>query len=439
MASRQLAIGLTVFVDGVREGVLACEDAAAGKWDVLLEDGSDEHGVAAERIALSPSSLRVEKPILSVKPIPRRAFEVDPTRAWDIVRSVRGDARKLAIDDFCGEKLPPKRDGTLRFVCISDTHSYESKTMSMSTALESIPDGDVLLHCGDFTNTGKLAEVSAFAQWFGKLPHARKILIAGNHDLALDEASYAETARRFGHGAQTDVAGTCAKARALLEAIPNCEYLEDEDTEVEGIRIWGSPWQPEFCDWAFNLPRGEACREVWRRIPADVNVLLTHGPPLGHGDLCSSGMRAGCLDLLDEVQLRVRPRYHCFGHIHEAHGVTTDGQTTYVNASTCNMRYRPINEAIVFDIELPQRLAAAGVTAAAGATLEHAAVPMGGKGGEAREAGENEGGACGGGGEGGCCGGVRRPQSTQSVPNAQDVNSAPSPPSSQSPSRCVLA
>lgn len=302
--------------------------------------------------------LRPPKPSLTVsggapKAIAPHAFKLDPTKAWDIVRTARGDARKLLLSDFDGAR--PKREGTVRFVCISDTHSCESKTMAATTSLETIPDGDVLLHCGDFSNVGRPEEIATFAKWFAKLPHARKIIIAGNHDLSLDVDSYASTARRFGHGQVDDVAGTCARVRALIEAIPNCTYLQDSHTEVEGIRIWGSPWQPEFCAWAFNLPRGEPCRAKWRLIPQDTDVVLTHGPPLGHGDLTSSGVRAGCLDLLDELQTRVRPQFHCFGHIHEGYGVSTDGTTTYVNASTCNLQYRPVQKAIVFDVEIPSR------------------------------------------------------------------------------------
>ena len=74
--------------------------------------------------------------------------------------------------------------------------------------------------------------------------------------------------------------------------------------------------QPEFYDWAFNLPRGQACQDKWDLIPEGVDVLVTHGPPLGHGDLCTSGQRAGCLQLLHTVQ-KLRPKYHIFGHIHE--------------------------------------------------------------------------------------------------------------------------
>ena len=75
--------------------------------------------------------------------------------------------------------------------------------------------------------------------------------------------------------------------------------------------------QPEFGGWGFNLPRGEPCRKVWEKIPEGIDILITHGPPIGHGDLCLSHQRAGCVDLLREIQERVKPKYHVFGHVHE--------------------------------------------------------------------------------------------------------------------------
>lgn len=75
--------------------------------------------------------------------------------------------------------------------------------------------------------------------------------------------------------------------------------------------------QPEFCKWAFNVPRGQECLDKWELIPDDVDILITHTPPLGHGDLCCTGVRAGCVELLSSVQKRIHPKYHIFGHIHE--------------------------------------------------------------------------------------------------------------------------
>merc|ERR1712224_97174 len=105
-----------------------------------------------------------------------------------------------------------------------------------------------------------------------------------------DEEYYrARGANRFHRNRDTPY--DCGQARGLLGG---SIYLQDSSTEVCGYRIYGSPWQPEFCDWAFNLPRGEECRRKWQQIPSEVDILLTHGPPQGFGDQCSTGCRVGC-------------------------------------------------------------------------------------------------------------------------------------------------
>ncbi len=207
----------------------------------------------------------------------------------------------------------------MRLVCISDTHGRHGEL--------SLPEGDFLLHAGDFTSHGELAEIAMFNAWLGTLPHRRKVVIAGNHDFALERLP--EIARPM-----------------LTHAI----YLEDEEVSLDGLRIYGSPWQPLFFNWAFNLERGEPLKRKWERIPAGIDVLLTHGPPQGILDLTSRGSPVGCADLLSAVA-RVKPRLHLFGHIHEAYGQQTRGGVTYVNASSCDLRYRPVQEPIVIELE----------------------------------------------------------------------------------------
>lgn len=102
------------------------------------------------------------------------------------------------------------------------------------------------------------------------------------------------------------------------------------------------------------MKRGQQLLDKWNQIPADIDILISHAPPLGHGDLCRSGLRAGCVELLSTVQQRVKPKYHIFGHIHEDYGVTSDGKTIFINASTCNVNYLPNNPPIVFDVDLPK-------------------------------------------------------------------------------------
>ena len=135
--------------------------------------------------------------------------------------------------------------------------------------------------------------------------------------------------------------------------LTNCIYLEDQLTDVLGFSIYGSPWQPEFFGWAFNLPRDRSLLDKWRLIPEKVDILITHGPPLGRGDLCAAGNRAGCHYLLQEIQERIKPRFHIFGHIHEDPGASSDGTTTFINASTCTYNYKPSQPVLVFDICKP--------------------------------------------------------------------------------------
>lgn len=139
----------------------------------------------------------------------------------------------------------------------------------------------------------------------------------------------------------------------VRQYLTNCTYLQDELIELYGLKIYGTPWQPEFCKWAFNMPRGQPCLDKWNEIPANIDLLISHTPPLGHGDLCCSGVRAGCVELLSTVQQRVKPKYHVFGHVHEGYGITSDGKIIFVNASTCDINYLPHNHPVVFDITLP--------------------------------------------------------------------------------------
>ncbi len=109
---------------------------------------------------------------------------------------------------------------------------------------------------------------------------------------------------------------------------------------IDGVRFYGSPWQPWFYDWAFNLERGPEIRAKWDLIPEGIDVLITHGPPYGIGDLIARSDNAGCQDLLEVVE-KIKPKVHVFGHIHEDYGITSNGVTTYINASSCGQLCQP--------------------------------------------------------------------------------------------------
>ncbi|XP_064594814.1 metallophosphoesterase MPPED2-like [Liolophura sinensis] len=272
----------------------------------------------------------------------------NPTKAWQKLQVKQSISKVTPLDPDT-----PVQIDKVRFVCISDTHARVERLQDF------IPEGDVLLHAGDITNVGLPFEIEKFNEFLGKLPHKHKIVIAGNHDLTFDD-DMVKTKRhdlemRFNIRKEKFEDYLNERGIASVKSLlTNCTYLEDSMAEVYGIRIYGAPWQPEFCDWGFNLPRGQACLDKWNKIPEDVDILITHGPPIGHGDKCFDGSHVGCVELLSTIQQRIFPKYHVFGHVHEGYGVTTDGVTTYINASTCTLQYKPRNPPIIFDIPLPE-------------------------------------------------------------------------------------
>ena len=267
-------------------------------------------------------------------------------------------------------------------VCISDTHGKHA-------GINQIPHADVLIHAGDLTNTGTMSQISEFVSWLDCQPQEHKLFIAGNHDTSIDTEYYIDRGCARFHpklvkDGVVDIAEYSEKCRQLVLTAKST-YLEDSsvylspvlnesrsaqlvqslglptntDIAVEAgvsdsinvatdisttnassipsnpnaIHVYGSPWQPEFCDWAFNLERGKECIDKWNLIPSSTDILITHGPPYGYGDRTMNHMNCGCEDLMNIVFKRNSssssvgsdssfsvPRVHVFGHIHENYG-----------------------------------------------------------------------------------------------------------------------
>ncbi|KAL8865002.1 MAG: hypothetical protein Q9174_007126 [Haloplaca sp. 1 TL-2023] len=234
-----------------------------------------------------------------------------------------------------------------------------------------------------------------------------KIVIAGNHDITLDVPYYESVGKARFHGTMeqdTDAirelwTGADAQKAGIV-------YLEEEIrtfTLQNGatFTIFASPYQPEFCDWAFGYPREEdrfspasnstdpQPKNPIPPFPA-IDIMLTHGPPLGVLDEVSRGEKVGCEHLMRAVR-RCRPRLHCFGHIHEGWGaqkiewttrssepIPTDPdellkngcaivdlskdstkplvfgeETVFVNAAIMNAIFKPWNAPWRIDMDLP--------------------------------------------------------------------------------------
>lgn len=238
------------------------------------------------------------------------------------------DANTRKLEQFAKLKSVGVRQKTtqskvMRIVCLSDMHGLPYDAV--------IPEGDVLVVAGDVCLRGHPNELKRFNDFLGELPHPYKLFIAGNHDWPLY------------HGTP----------KQIQTVVSNAIYLQDSGVDIDGVRFWGSPWQPEFMGWAFNLPRGQALAAKWALIPDDTDVLVTHGPPFGILDQVIKGEHVGCGDLLAAVQ-RIKPKVHVFGHIHEAYGMLEQNGTAFVNASVCTVRYRPTNPPIVVELKMPK-------------------------------------------------------------------------------------
>ncbi|CAF1342827.1 unnamed protein product [Rotaria sordida] len=234
-----------------------------------------------------------------------------------------------------------------RIVCISNTHSrYQFE----------LPAGDILVHAGDFTLSGLQTEVENFIKWLKSLTQYRlKIIIAGNHDLTLEPEFYEQTWKQWHHREKQDYEKIGQLIRdPSLATDYGIIYLEQQEfiDQQTRLKFYGSPYQPEFCNWAFNLPiDSPEIREVWSKIPDDVDVLITHGPPKNILDKTRTGEHVGCAQLSARIK-QIKPRLHVFGHIHEGYGRKEQDSTIFVNASTCDLRYRPSQPPIIVDLEV---------------------------------------------------------------------------------------
>lgn len=212
----------------------------------------------------------------------------------------------------------------MRVVCISDTHGMPLEQLNL-------PEGDVLLHAGDMSFKGTITEMANFNGYCAAVKHKYKhgiYAIPGNHELGV------QADPSLHRGIATDY-----------------KLMIDESVRLDGLKFWFSPWQPEFYNWAYNLPRGPQLAEKWSQIPDETHVLVTHGGPRFRLSTTNRGEDVGCLALHNRSMDLLDLRLHVFGHIHHAYGHEHSlSEVHYVNASTCNERYKAVNAPIVIDL-----------------------------------------------------------------------------------------
>ena len=201
----------------------------------------------------------------------------------------------------------------MKILVLSDTHNLHRE-------LPNLPSADIIVHSGDMSMAGTGEEIMDFIDWFTALDYKYKIFIAGNHDCCL-EGKKQEVIQSF-----------------LSE---NCYYLYNSGITIEGWKFWGIPFF--FSDDV----KGNSL-EIMKQIPDDTDILISHRPSFGILDNADN-INFGCENLLNVV-LRVQPRYHLFGHIHDAYGIEESKYTTFVNAALVDEAYRLLNKPFVFDI-----------------------------------------------------------------------------------------
>jgi len=209
----------------------------------------------------------------------------------------------------------------MHITCISDTHGLHRQLK--------LAPGDLLIHAGDISEYGTEEEIFDFTRWFSRQHFTNKIFIGGNHDLFLETIS----------------------VKAFRKLIGNdIIYLQNSVVTIEGLKIYGSPVNQSVMGMAFGKSKGAEIRREWRKIPAAVDILITHEAPLS---ILDNGK--GCPDLKIRSEV-IKPKLHVFGHVHDINGVIQQGDTLYVNAALCGnqdvlqMRPKITNKPVIVDL-----------------------------------------------------------------------------------------
>ncbi len=198
----------------------------------------------------------------------------------------------------------------IKVVAMSDLHGILPPS-------KSIPKCDLVLIAGDICGHHGCLDQSIwlhreFKPWLENLPASKIIGVAGNHDFIWEKAPH------------------------LVPSLP-WVYLQDNYYTFKGWKIYGSPWQLRFFDWAFNLDEPDLERK-WRQIPDDSDILVLHGPPQGFGDWVPRDENVGSPSLIEKIR-KIKPKLVVYGHIHPGFGVYECAGSTLANVSILNDRY----------------------------------------------------------------------------------------------------
>ena len=223
-------------------------------------------------------------------------------------------------------------DSRMKIWFISDTHNLHRELI--------VPDVDLVIHCGDESTHGNAwmnePEARPFFDWYLELNIATKVFVPGNHSTAVEQGL------------------------VRAEDYPSVRFLIHEEMSCNAMEIFGTPYTPQFFDWAY-MKRREELDRYWAEIPTDTEILITHGPPKGVRDVMrhwrtKEPIHVGSKKLTRHVTERIRPRIHAFGHLHDEAGIenfgteTLDG-TQFINCSCVDLQGELVNHGMVVEVE----------------------------------------------------------------------------------------
>lgn len=218
---------------------------------------------------------------------------------------------------------------------ISDTHCRHEEL--------SVPDVDMVIHCGDESNCGdpwyNEHESRDFFDWYCALPISWRVFVPGNHSTAIE------------------------KGIVKPSDYPSVHFLIHESLDWSGLKLFGSPYTPTFFDWAYMRDRSKL-DAIWAKIPTDTDILMTHGPPKGILDMTRDmdtrePIHVGSNSLRKHVETWIKPIYHAFGHIHDERSINNFGrlefnETIYINCSCCDLEGQLKNHGLVVEVDVKE-------------------------------------------------------------------------------------
>ena len=234
----------------------------------------------------------------------------------------------------------------MKFTAISDLHGYLP---------EDLPGGDVLCICGDIVPLDYQSDFAQsvawfcldFAPWANSQPYRKVVFIGGNHDFFLAELSE----RHRPSSVLKHLLPGSHKGQSKLI------YLCDNSIEIDGVRVYGTPWIADLARWAFYKAEDELV-DIYGRIPQKCDILLTHMPPLA----CDVGrvLQHGCFNTLAEYGSKTLAdtivdkdiKYALCGHVHSGNHKPEPfgGVRNVLNVSIKDENYMATYNAFSFEL-----------------------------------------------------------------------------------------